>query len=109
MKFFNGSALVGTQGVTGTTTTYVYKAATLPAGTNRLTAVYSGGNGFNGSTSAALTYDVTAVPSVTVLDPAAVHHHRRQRQLQHVHNDGDQSGVERDMARALSGRLSPQG
>jgi Big-like domain-containing protein len=69
MKFFNGSALVGTQGVTGTTTTYVYKAATLPAGTNRLTAVYSGGNGFNGSTSAALTYAVTAVPSVTVSTP----------------------------------------
>ena len=67
MKFYAGATLLGTQPVTGAVTTY--KTTTLPAGTDQLTAVYSGGNGYEGSTSTALPYVITPKPSVTVNAP----------------------------------------
>ena len=67
MKFYEGATLLATKAVTGATTTL--KTTALPPGTDQLTAVYSGGNGYAGSTSTVLTYVVTPKPSVTVNAP----------------------------------------
>ena len=73
MKFFNGATLLATKPVSGTTTTFNAPASAFPSGTNRLTAVYSGGNGFKASTSAALTFVVTPTPSVALTNlPSSV-------------------------------------
>jgi Bacterial Ig-like domain (group 3)/Immunoglobulin I-set domain len=70
MTFFNGTTALATEQVT--TTTVTYETTTLPAGTDRLSAVYSGGNGFKGSTSADLTYIVVPAPSLTFDLPSSV-------------------------------------
>jgi hypothetical protein len=51
-----------------------YTTSSLKAGTHKLTAVYSGGGGYAGSTSPALTYVIGTAPKVTVSGlPATVH------------------------------------
>jgi Big-like domain-containing protein/immunoglobulin I-set domain protein len=67
MKYYNGAILLGTKAVISATTTF--KTTALPPGTDQLTAVYSGGNGYAGSTSTVLAYVVTPKPSVTVNAP----------------------------------------
>jgi Big-like domain-containing protein len=69
MKFFDGTTLLSTQPVTSAATSYTTSA--LPPGTDQLTAVYSGGNGYEGSTSAAVAYVIAPKPSVTVTPPAS--------------------------------------
>ena len=60
-----------TESVTGGTASYT--TSTLPVGTDKLTAVFGGGGGYAGSTSAALTFAVKAAPSVSVTNlPATV-------------------------------------
>ena len=66
MRFLNGTTLLATQPVTSATTIYKVPASALLGGSNELTAVYSGGNGFKGSTSSTLTYVVTPTPSVVL-------------------------------------------
>jgi hypothetical protein len=70
MSFYSGPTLLAVKQVTGAST--AYKTSGLSAGSNTLTAVYSGGNGYAGSTSAGLGYVVTPVPTVTLSLPSTV-------------------------------------
>jgi hypothetical protein len=63
MTFRNGTTTLGTATVSGGTASYSTK--TLPAGTDSLTAVFSGGGGYAGSTSAPITYVVQSKPTQT--------------------------------------------
>ena len=70
MEFVNDSTVLATVPATGTTTTYT--TSLLPAGRLKLTAIYSGGGGFEGSTSSPLTYTVVPKPSVVLNLPSSV-------------------------------------
>ncbi len=69
VTFMNGSTTLGTGTLSSGNTTYTTSA--LPAGSDSITAVYSGDSNFNGSTSAAVTITVNAasapVPTATTL------------------------------------------
>ena len=70
IAFYNGSTLLSKEAVeprTSGTTTYLITTTALPAGTDKLSAVYSGGDGFQGSTSPVRTYVIKAVPTVSAV------------------------------------------
>jgi hypothetical protein len=64
VAFRNGTTVLSTGTVTGGTASYT--TTSLPVGTDRLTAVYSGDSSYKTSTSAAATFVVKPTPSVTL-------------------------------------------
>lgn len=61
MTFRNGTTVLGTATVAAGTASFATK--TLPVGTDSLTAVFSGGGGYEGSTSAPIAYVVQSQPA----------------------------------------------
>jgi sugar lactone lactonase YvrE len=64
VTFYNGSAELSTVGLSSGTAKYSTTA--LPAGSNRITAVYGGDTNYSGSTSAAVNQYVIATTTVTL-------------------------------------------
>jgi len=64
VTFMNGAAVLATKTLVGGTATYA--TATLPPGSNSITAVYGGGSGFSGSTSAPVNQLVQATTITTL-------------------------------------------
>jgi Bacterial Ig-like domain (group 3) len=67
VEFFNGTTSLGTDA----TAPYEVVTNALPVGTNNVTAVFTGGAGFNDSTSAPVAVTITAVaprPTTTTID-----------------------------------------
>jgi hypothetical protein len=69
VSFYNGSTLIGTASVNSSGVATLTTSA-LPAGTDALTAVYSGNSGFAGSTSSSLNETVNLNPTTTSLAAA---------------------------------------
>jgi PGF-pre-PGF domain-containing protein len=72
VEFFNGSTLLGSAGLSGTTATFSTNA--LGVGSNSITAVYSGDNNFSNITSPAITQTVVTkeTPTITWSNPADI-------------------------------------
>ncbi len=64
VTFKNGTATLATKTLSGVTATYA--TSTLPLGSNSITAVYGGGSGFSGSTSAPVNQLVLATTTTTL-------------------------------------------
>ena len=65
VTFRNGAAVLATKTLSGGTATYA--SATLAPGSSSITAVYSGGSGFSGSTSAPVSQFVQAATTTTLV------------------------------------------
>ncbi len=65
VQFFNGSTVMGTANVSGGQAQFTTTA--LPAGTNSLTAVYSGDTNYSNATSAAIAQTVTKTATATTV------------------------------------------
>ena len=69
VSFFSGSTLLGTANVNSSGVA-TFTTSSLPAGTNSITAVYSGNAGFATSTSSGLAVTVAGAPTSTALTAA---------------------------------------
>jgi YVTN family beta-propeller protein len=77
VRFMDGSTLLGTATITGTTATFT--TTTLAIGSHPITAVYSGDSNFNGASSAGLSqvvlspadFAVSATPALQIIPPGA--------------------------------------